>query len=274
MERKTEALIRLLFDDDQKIAVQAMQALVENNESVNELLSIFQDSDDPKVRRRIYELSTALRHAELADELAESFKEKMATLESVIKLASYFDFNVKYDFVMQALDQLAIKFKAYCQKHGGTLFQTNLVNFMRLNKFFVPETFTIEHETFLINKVLDYSLGSPIILSVIGQFLSEYMNHPFSIVIYEGHFALLDCEKNLLEPNFSWKVSLLENTKKCYTCTRNEVFLNVLSSLFLAVNQDGTITEINLISKLLTKVVGGSCNDLPYPIGGENTYNI
>ncbi len=267
MERRTEALVTLLFDEDPKVAVQAMEKLVHEEEPLDEVLQIYQDSTDPHVRKRIHQISTVLSRQKRKDKFKESVKSADGSLiDGLIQLSILTNPRLSEIAVRKDFHTLVLLLSKGMD--GEPVTTEELVGFMRSNNFFVPETFALEEEMLMTDIVLKFRLGSAIILCALAFSIGKACGWEGGVVIYDGHFCLIDKNKQLINPTLSWKITQAEE-KRCFPCRNRDIHYNVLCQLFLTSLQDGDMQEIHLYGSLLTELFDSDMSHLPYPVGDE-----
>lgn len=73
----------------------------------------------------------------------------------------------------------------------------------------------------------------------------------------------------MLDPSDGWNIAHPRSAKKIRPCGRQDVWLSILSQLFLVALVEGNLRNINVCGDLLTVFDNGRVEDLPYPIGQE-----
>ena len=264
MDRKKTALLTLLLDDDHKIAIQAMEKLLEYNHDLDDFIKENQDTNNPRIRRRIHQMGSILNRRRRKDDFLESVATGgCSLLDGMIQLSLLNNPKLAEATVRKRFHQLAVKFSKLEPS------SENLIEFMREENFFVPETFCLETDLLLLDTVLQYRLGSAITLCAIAKSLGDAFDWPTEIVVYEGLFCLLDQEKNLINPTFSWKLTPIDSVSRSFPCKNSDVWNNLLSQLFLGALQDGNMQGIHLFGSLMTTLSNSDIEKLPYPVGED-----
>ncbi|MGL4853647.1 MAG: hypothetical protein ACRC37_00120 [Lentisphaeria bacterium] len=272
MDKMTEALVKLLFDEDSHVAVGAMEQLLKNEEALHEIFQIYQDSIDSNVRKRIHQLSSVYsRRVKKQRFLSEMYDDKVPLINSLIQLTVLTETKLNELNLRQKYLKLRDKFHKTLDGKAAT--SEKIVSFMRSNNFFMPETYAIETELLLFDLVLEYKLGSSLVLAALAYSLGIDSGWHGVIIIHEGEFSLLDLDRNIINPNYSWKVSSSENVG-FYTCKKGEVIHSLICQLFLAALQDGNVAEINLFSSLMAECTNLKISDFPYPLGEERAEDL
>jgi hypothetical protein len=267
MERRTEALVTLLFDEDPKVAVQAMEKLIHADEPLDEVFEIYQDSSDPHVRKRIHQISTVVSRQKRKEKFKDQVRSTDGSLiDALIQLSILTNPRLSEAAIRKDFHTLVLILSKGME--GEPVTTDELVGFMRSNNFFVPETFALEEEMLMTDIVLKFRLGSAIILSALAFSIGRSCGWEGGIVIYDGHFCLIDKHKKLINPTLSWKITDAE-PKRCFPCRNRDILYNVLCQLFLTSLQDGDMQEIHLYGSLLTELFDSDMSHLPYPVGNE-----
>lgn len=266
MDQSSEALVTLLFDEDPTVAVQAMDQLLKNDVSLKEILSIYQDSTDALVRKRIHQISSVLSRRNKKRDFIKSVKSgEGAVISELVQLASLSNPQLSESEIRLEFSKLVKKLSLITK--DKPMSTALMVDFMRSEHFFVPETALLESRLYMLDMVLQFKLGSAVLLACLAYALGTIFNWQVKFVIYGGEFCLLDDQLQLISPNFSWKVTKLDNLKSCLPCRPNKLVYNLASLLFLIAIQDGELKLIQLYGALLTELCDVDFAEMPYPVG-------
>lgn len=262
MDRKTEALMTLLFDEDRKVAMHALEQLLADESPLDELIKEFQDSDVPHVRKRIHQVTSILARRQRRKLFIEAVRaNELSLMDGLMQLALLTNPRLSEAFLESQLAELKNKVRLVAPDTDS------MVAFMRRCNFFVPETFCLEAEMLQIDNVFKYRLGSPVILSALAHALGKEIGWESSVVIYEGVFCLVDQEQMLINPTYSWKVTRIDALERAFPCKSRDIWYNVMSQLFLTALQDGNIQDIHFYGSLLSELFDSTIGSLPYPVG-------
>jgi len=266
MDQSSEALVKLLFDENPAVAVQAMDQLLKNDLALKEILSIYQDSTDELVRKRIHQVSSVLSRRNKKKDFITSVKSGEGPIISqLIQLSSLSNPQLSESGIRVEFSKLVKKLSLMTKDRPMTT--ELMVDFMRSEHFFVPETALMESRLYMLDMVLQVKLGSAVLLACLAFALGTIFHWQVKFVIYRGEFCLLDNQLQLINPNLSWKVTKLDDLRGCLPCHPNKLVYNLVSILFLIAIQDGEIKLIQLYGALLTELYDVEFEDLPYPVG-------
>ena len=266
MDKSSEALVTLLFDEDPMVAVQAMDQLLKSDKNLKEILSIYQDSTDALVRKRIHQVSSVLSRRTKKEAFINSVKSgEGSVINELVQLAALSDSKLSESGIRLEFSKLVKKLSLITKDR--TMTTDLMVNFMRSEHFFVPELALLESRLYMLDMVLEVKLGSAVLLTCLAYALGRIFNWQVKFVIHGGDFCLLDDQLQLINPNLSWKVTKLIDLKTCLPCRSNKLVYNLVSVLFLIAIQDGEIKLIHLYGELLSELCDTEFMDLPYPIG-------
>lgn len=250
-----------LLDDDEPTAVNALAELLEHERELGDLPSIFQESDNPMLRRRIHQLQSALmlrrRRREFLQKLNDHDIDLVSGLIDVH--LQWFDWDSPVE-LKRSWDE----FKEKSEKKQINSLE-DIANFMRRMNF-SPEYETTTHpENYCIGTILEQRYGSAGILVAISR---ELANKPedFCIVRTMGLFALQDKCGRLLPAARGWQLHIPQIVRKPELWdTKSILRLASLSLFSCAVNSD-SFRYVLTIAQALT---GEDSDDIleyfPYP---------
>ena len=266
MDKFSESLVTLLFDEEPMVAVQAMNEMLKKEDALKEILSIYQDSTDALVRKRIHQVSTVLSIRHKKQSFIKSIKSGDGSLiNQLVQLAAFENPKVSETQIRLGFSKLVKKLSLMIKDRPLT---TDLmVNFMRSEHFFVPELELLEGRLYMLDTVLEVKLGSAVLLTCLAGALGTIFNWQVKFVIHAGDFCLLDDQLQLVNANLSWKVTKLQDINSCFPCQPNQLVYNIVSVLFLIALQDGELKLIHLYGDLLTEICGIDFSELPFPVG-------
>ena len=258
---EVSALINLLEDEDNQISTVAMQRLLENEQETDKLIKKYQESSNPRLRNRIYQLGNVLRLRRKRSEFVQSAQNSSMSLwEGVVHINYLHNTDLSLESINDQLSQLS----ARLPKRLSTV---RLSSFMKQEDFSYSASDPMGADLFLVDDVLKQRVGSPIILSVLARYLGRQSNWNSSIVLYRGKHCLIDANCNLIEPAENWKVTRLSKDDKLHPCTDKDIWLTVLSQLFLASMLEGSLQSIHRVGSILCELCDADFQSLPYPLG-------
>lgn len=255
------ALINLLEDEDRHVSTLAMEQLLHQEQTIDQLVAEFQESHNPILRSRIHQLSNILKMRRCRNLFVESVRHSsISLLEGAIKI------NYLYNPVMN-MTETRKAFRDLARKLPSDLSSSRLGEFLREENFIHTTEDMLGADLYLIEDVLLQRVGSSLLLSLIANELSRSAGIHNQIVIYRGKHSLLDDSNNLIDPSENWRISRAKQNDRLHPCTKNDIFLTILSQLFLSAIFEGRLQSIYRVCLPLTDLCGGKLGDLPFPLG-------
>ena len=202
MRRKPDvsALLSLLDDEDEQVALEAMAQLLERGDEAGAELAEFQDSSDPLLRRRVHQLEAALtlrrRRREFSRRLAMPEPE---VAELLVELhLQWFDNDSQPEMLSRLEAFLA------AGRSGGMRNLADVAAYMRKCGLTAERDTTLRPEDYCIGVVLCDRIGSTALLCQLGRELLRGVA-AVRVVRFMGEFALWD-GKTLLLPERDWRL--------------------------------------------------------------------
>ncbi len=266
--KKIDALINLLEDEDTQVSTEAMQQLLTFDSNVDEVVAEFQESQSPVLRNRIHQMGNVLKLRRNRNTFIENVVNLSIGLwYGVLEINHHYNPTMIIDFSNKILTDIAVKL-------SDEITLIDLAEFMRDEEFVYASEDMLGVDLYLIEDVLIQRIGAPVMLSIIAYELAQRRKLNAHIVIYNGKHCLLDADNNLIEPAENWNVTRLTSDKKVHFCGKKDIWLTVLSQLFLASLLEGRLLTIYRSGFLLSKLCGGELNQLPHPLGSKSTVKI
>jgi len=257
-----QALLTLLQDDDIKVASLAMEQFLELGEVTDQMIGELQEAQDPQLRSRIHQLSTILARRRARQEFIGNIKnEGFGLWQGVLQINALYDSQFNLTMVEQTMTDLAAAIK----KHAVS--SPAIAAFMREQEFWVPEEASLDVDLYLIEPVLETKYGSPALLCALGTQLGQLSDWSFTVVLYEGRFCLIDRDNMLLDPSNGWHISKMEASEKIHPCAPRDVWMGILSQLFLVALLEGQLRDLYHFGDLLAALNDSSTDTLPFPLG-------
>lgn len=202
MRRKVDvsALLSLLDDEDERVALEAMAQLLERGDELGMELARLQDSSEPLLRRRVHQLESALtlrrRRREFARRLAAPEPE---VPELLVELhLQWFDNDPLPEMLSRLRSFLAEG------RSGGMRELADVASYMRKCGFVAERDTTLRPEDYCVGVVLCDRIGSTALLCQLGRELLRGVSEA-RVVRFMGEFALWD-ERVLLLPERDWRL--------------------------------------------------------------------
>ena len=259
---KIAALLSLLDDENEDVAVNAMAELLYCEEELGEALAGLQESPDALTRKRAHQLQAAItlrRRRRYFSELLKAPHVDM--IEGLIEVhLQWFDNDSR-----PGLQTLWRDFADEAARYQLNSLR-QLSYFMRKQGMAAAAETTMQPEIYCIGTVLENHYGSAALLAAMGQVLAAAAGLELRLVRMLGEFALLDGEGNLLIPGRDWKLETVKGVADCDFWDRRSLLRFASAMLFSnAVNSD-SFRYIQTIAQALTGLPDGELPEtLPYP---------
>jgi hypothetical protein len=256
------ALLTLLQDEDDKVASLAMEQFLDRG-LAESAIAEFQEAHDPKLRQRIHQLGTILSRRRARQEFLDAVsQERISLWDGVVAINSLYDPQCNRQKVNDELHVMVSRLGL----RRATAAKTAAL--MREQEFCVPEEDVLDVDLYLIERVLETCYGSPAVLCALAHQAGLEAGWESSIVLHEGRFCLLDRHHLLIDPTAGWHVTHLSENTKFHPCSRKDLWLGILSQLFLVSLVDGHLRDLYHFGDLLSALNEMPPEDaLPYPLG-------
>lgn len=259
------ALLSLLQDDNIRVASLAMEQFLNLGTDAEETLAEYQESNDPKLRRRIHQLSGILLRRRFRLEFLNSVKnENICVWNGIVQINQLFDPQCNTAAVEREMKMMSDTFKSA----GSTT--AHIATTMRENEFIVPDEDTLDVDLYLIERVLGTKYGCPALLCPLAHQIGKLAGWRSSIVLYEGRFCLMDGDNLLIDPTNGWHIARVGELERIHPCGRKDLWLGVLAQLMLVTLVEGNLRDIYHFGDLLTRLDDEDIDSLPFPLGEED----
>lgn len=261
---RIEALINLLQDENLKVASLAMEQFLKLGMQAEQIIAEYQDNTDPRLRSRLHQLATIMARRKARMKFIQAVNhEEMDLWDGVCRVNKLYDPQCNLAEIAERVTALAQELP-----DGSKVSLAQLAALMRQHEFRVPENDLLDVDLYLLDAVLENHYGSPPLLCALAMRLAQLHDVPLTIVLFEGRFCLVDAQNFLLDPAAGWNVAKLQIAEKIHPCGRKEVWLGILSQLFLLALVEGQLRDVYHFSDLLAALNGDDLDALPYPLGG------
>lgn len=262
--KKLNALLNLLQDDDLRVASLAMEQILKLGAVADETIAEFQEDNDPIVRSRMHQLSSILARRRARMEFAQAVKKESISLwDGIIAINQLYDPECGRHVVDNALKQLTDQVSA---ERCDTPY---MASFMKEQEFLVPEEDILDVDLYLVERVLAAKYGAPALLCALAQKVGEKAGWQPTIVLFEGRYCLIDHSYILVDPGDSWHIRKLKNEDKIHPCGRKDIWLGTLSQLMLVSLVEGNLRDLYHFGDMLTSLDNTDLDVLPYPLGSD-----
>ena len=238
------------------------QFLQLDRELAEQAIAQYQDSPDPRMRHRIHQMIAIMgRRRARADFIQAVRKEDMTLWDGVVQINALYDLHCRVDEVEERI--------AACRKElgPGRITTARIAACMRDCELLVPREDVLDIDLFLIERVLATGYGCPAILCALAQHIGAARGWNPTIVLYDGRFCLCDAHDFVINPSENWHVEKLAESDRIHPCARKNVWLGILTQLFLVSLVDGNLRDLYHFGDLLTALNDDSLDTLPYPLG-------
>jgi hypothetical protein len=259
-----DALLTLIQDEDTKVASLAMEQLLKLGPVAEEAIAHYQEANNPHLRYRMHQMSGVMARRRARLDFIEAIKKESVSLwDGVLEINALYDLQCSRDRVERMVEEMAATLS---QDVADT---AHLAAYMREQEFTVPEDDLLDVDLYLIEQVVQGKYGSSALLCSLLHHLGEKVGWSSVIVLHEGRFCLIDNEHLLLDPTDGWQLIKLEKSDMIHPCGRKDVWLGILSQLFLVVLVEGQLRDLHHFGDLLAALDNVELNALPYPLGNQ-----
>jgi hypothetical protein len=258
-------LVKLLDEESQQSASFVMAELLKYGPELDELLSILQESDNEKLRKRAHQLQSILitkkRRKNISLQMASKSREMDIIMALTAMHMQWYDNDSELD-IMKAWNNILKKSKKY---YPNTL--ERFAHFMRRIGFSVSSKDEIEADYYCIGIILEELVGADFVLCAMALALAARWKLHLDVIQIMGDFALADREGQILVPQNGWKIlsSLDPNTpvKKWEPAMLLKL---VMAMMFLCAASTDSFRYINTLGTCLARLAGREDLEfLPYP---------
>ncbi|HOG51385.1 MAG TPA: transglutaminase family protein [Lentisphaeria bacterium] len=248
-QKRTNALINLLQDDDGAVASMAMEQLL-NQEGLDALIATLQDSANPTLRQRIHQISNIITRRRLRRSLLERIATDDITLwEAFRDINVYTDTQRSVSHIDELFEEINRPFK---RRRANTL---QIISYLRECGFHANNEGSAKIEHYNIAEVLEYRSGAALTLAVIAQKLGNASGWNATIGLHAGKYCLIDANFHMIDIAADWQISRVEQGKY-HVCARRDLINCLLCSLVVAANNEGLLRDFYLYSKLFADING------------------
>jgi hypothetical protein len=258
---KINALLNLLEDEDNHVSALAMEQLLLMDNGADDVVREFQESPSPVLRSRIHQLDNLLTLRRRRRSFIARAKGEGLGLFEGLSLIGY-QYNPR-----MSVEAVKRRFETICKDAPSFTSSTQLAAYFHDGGFALSAENYLASELYLLDEVLEHRYGAPVMLCCIAKCLADHCSWPVSVILYKGRHCLIDKNRNLIETWDSWRVTKLPAGEQVCHCSKSDLWLSILSQLFLASLQEGQIQAVYRVSSILAEFCGGSFDMLPFPLG-------
>ncbi len=262
-EQNIHFLLELIDDDNEQSASLAMAELLHSDpDMVNKKLCELQESENPRLRRRVHQLQSAIGARVIRSMLMEDLRDgSLSLLDGAIRLhLSWFDHD-SYDNVAIQWQELR---EALCDNRPRDLGE--FAAFMISRKFTNPPWNNMEPELYCIGAVLDSHFGSDLMLSVIAAQVTVQTPIPLQVVRMDLDFGVMDSFGNVLLPGENWRLIPKAQAEQVKPVPEGDLLRMITSILLLSAAATDGFRYLYTIGSAMAAATGKDSLDfLPYP---------
>lgn len=260
-DKEFSALLSLLRDDDTKVASLAMEHFLKLGD-LGTAIAMYQDDGDSRVRQRMHQMSAIVARRNAQKQFIEAVREGQPELwDGVVRINVLYDPQASVEKINRQVRGLANQLPV-----SGTDVKA-VAALMKEHEFMVPNDDILDGELYMMDSVLETNFGSAASLCVLAGRLGNLCGWENRPVLYEGRLCLIGDENVLLDPGTDWRLRALDKKHKVHTCAKKDVWMMILSQLFLIALVDGQLRDLYHFGDLLTALNGDTINELPFPLG-------
>jgi len=264
---KIKSLLNLLQDDNPRIASLAMEQFLKREQTLETTLAHYQETDNPRLRQRLHQLGSILMQRRMQREFVAAVQNQSISLwRGICRLNQIYDPSCSYRRISNMVNDLRNELDRNLSK------ATRVAAFMKDTEFRVVTPSLFDIDAYLIESVLELRLGNSALLGALAQYLGwHWGNWSSTFILYEGRYCLIDSENLVVDPSRGWRIRKLDHAEKIHPCSRQDVWLGILSQMLVVALSEGSLRESHQIGRLLCELNNDSLSSLPYPLGDDVT---
>jgi hypothetical protein len=261
MENEINALLSLLDDEDENIALNAMARLLELESFLGDKLGQLQESDNPLLRKRGHQLQVAIT---LRARRKLFFKEIQSNnFDFIVLLLNFHLLWFDNDSEPKLFDEFA-KFESSFDENSKSSLKEIASN-MKLREFNVVRDSTIYPEIYCLGSILNEQIAAQSVICAILKYIVQN-SLQVKIIRFMNNFGLLDNDNMVLWPGDNWQITKLPNDAEVEYWNFRDILKYIGLTLFSsAVNSDSFRYVLTLAQTLTGDFTLNALSSLPYP---------
>lgn len=257
-------LLKLLDEDnEQTVSVIMSELLRRDAKALSAALCELQESDNPRLRRRVHQLQSAIRSRKRRALVAAKFEHNQYDLlDALIQLhLLWYDHDLRAN-VSEQWQELET---AFLEDHPSSLQEAG--EFFARYGFKAPARDDMEAAYYSIGFVLDELFGSDLILSAITVTLLRRIGLRVRLVRQGPDFGVADPAGNVLFPGHEWAVQIRSaRTAEIEAWWTPRIVRFILAVFFVCSGASDGFRYFHIIGSMLAKDAGkDDLSFLPYP---------
>lgn len=266
-------LLELLDDENDRSANLVMAELLRTDQNdLDRCLSSLQKSDNPRLKRRVHQLESAIRARKKRTLLEQKLKRpadsRFPLLEAALQFhLAWFD-NDKSKTVLAQWNELLTELKV---KKGPAPTLRDVADFLKQRGFSAPLNDDLAADFYCFGVVIDEKYGSDILLSLIAVELLRQTGKNAAIVRYADDYGVSDLNGNWVFPAYDWEFNLQRDPAAQDRDFEQVPDLSVIrfigAMLFVCAVGSDSFRYVYTISEILASLCGNHNipQSLPYP---------
>lgn len=265
MNDKFKNLLKLLDDENEQAASQAMAELLQQNDPrLSRILRSLQETGNARLRRRIHQMQSAIIRRKARKLLAENLREnQLSLLEGIIRLhLLWFDNDTRAEVMRQWKEFIG---ESANHRHESL---TDLLIYMEQK--FMCSGFAkdeLNADNLCLGTILEDGFAMDYMCCIIAKLLAESWHIPCDIVCVESDFALLSGNK-LYYPLRHWESAPNFNFP-LHKWSVGELLSLLASSLFVCAVSTDSFRYIYTLGNCIFNEDKNLLLSLPYPYGND-----
>ena len=258
-------LLKLLDDENEQAASQAMAELLqENDPRLSRVLRSLQETGNEKLRRRIHQMQSAIIKRRARKLLAENLKEnQLSLLEGIIRLhLLWFDNDTRAEVMRQWKEFLG---ESANHAHGSLPQLLTYVGQKFICSGFAKDE--LNADNLCLGTILEDGYAMDFMCCIIAKLLAESWHFPCDIVCTEPDFALLS-ENMLYFPLRQWE-AIPNFNFSIRKWSVGELLSLLASSLFVCAVSTDSFRYIYTLGNCIFNEEKDLLLSLPYPYGND-----
>ena len=263
--KKTTSLISLLEDENSEVAASAMLELLSYKKELRIIISEFQESSNPFLRKRIHQLQSIVTTRKNRENLSRKFSNIHSGLwQGLCELHILWYDNDTLTTLKTLQKDLFLQASIY--KPNTTY---KISNFMKTMQFETSIKGHIEPDYYCVGSVIETKIGADFLLCSIAFTIASLYGWDGCIAHSKKGYILIDNENRKILPN-KWNIVKIQNSDEYKKCSTGMILKNTAFHLLLYAINSNSIRYIHSIGLCMANMLGTkNINDLlPYPYNG------
>lgn len=265
--------LELLDDENDRSANLVMAELLRSDQhELDQFLSTLQKSDNPRLKRRVHQLESAIRARKKRTLLEQNLKRvndsRFPLLEAALQFhLAWFD-NDKPKTVMTQWNELLTGLK---MEKGLMPSLRDVADFLKKRGFSAPLNDDLAADFYCFGMVIDEKYGADVLLSLIAVELLRQTGTNAALIRYADDYGVSDLKGNWVFPAYDWEFNLQRDPATADHDFEQVPDLNVIrfigAMLFVCAVGSDSFRYIYTISETLASLCGNHTipQSLPYP---------